>query len=642
MSSSKLVVQGAAGALGGESLNVEDVFSTYLYEGNEASSRSISNGINLSDEGGLVWFKARSSSISVDGHELVDTERGVQQVLRTNTTGADSYDADHLTAFNTDGFTISDDSGCNQNSTDYVSWTFRKAPKFFDVVTYTGTGSATTISHNLDSVPGCIIIKRTSNTSDWAVYHRGVDDTAPEDYYLHLNETSARANQSTYFNDTAPTSTEFSVGTNSAVNFSGNTYVAYLFAHNDGDGEFGPDGDADIIKCGSYTGNGSTNGPEIDLGFEPQWVLIKEVGASGNWQLFDSMRGMVVGGSDARIAPNLSNAEDSIQSLTPTATGFKINTTSGNMNTNNSDHIYIAIRRGPMAVPEDADDVFAVDAGDGSSVPAWSSGFPVDMALERSTASDDMRNAARLISGKYLITNSTATETANSLRVFDYMDGWYGATRSTSNYSWMWRRAPNYFDVVCTTGSGAGAITHNLGVVPEMIWHKKRSNDVGLWYVYHSSFSDNEYIRLSSNAGKLTSTSFYTTAPSATSFNVGGGNDMSGAGDTFISYLFASVDGVSKVGTYTGNGTTQNIDCGFSNGARFVIIKRTDANENWHMFDTLRGINSGDDPALRLDTSAAQFNSAAINPYSAGFQVEQSASCNNNVNGGSYMFYAIA
>jgi hypothetical protein len=210
------------------------------------------------------------------------------------------------------------------------------------VVTYTGNGTSQTISHNLGANVGFMVVKKTSATGSWIAWHREFADTAQG--RLLLNETSSYNFASSYWNNTAPTSSGFTVGSNANTNASGSTYVAYLFAHNDGDGEFGPSGDQDIIKCGSYTGNGSTTGPVIDLGFEPQWVLIKESSNTGNWQLFDNMRGMVADGVDARIAPNVSSAEDSIQSLTPTATGFKINTTSGNMNTNNSDHIYMAIR----------------------------------------------------------------------------------------------------------------------------------------------------------------------------------------------------------------------------------------------------------------------------------------------------------
>ena len=259
MSSSKLVIQGAAGALGGESLNIEDVFSTYLYDGN-GSTQTITNGIDLDGEGGLVWIKPRNAALS---HNLFDTERGFGTTyayrIFSNETNAQSELADGVSSFNSNGFSLGNSSIVNGSSYNYASWTFRKAPKFFTFLTYTGDGVAgRTVSHDLGSVPGCIMVKKYAGSGGgepWEVYHRGVDSTAPEDYRLILNTTSARSDSSTRWNDTAPTSTEFTLGNESSVNGSGISYVAYLFAHNDDDGEFGPDGDADIIKCGSYAGS---------------------------------------------------------------------------------------------------------------------------------------------------------------------------------------------------------------------------------------------------------------------------------------------------------------------------------------------------------------------------------------------------
>jgi hypothetical protein len=142
----------------------------------------------------------------------------------------------------------------NGNGSTYASWTFRKAEKFFDVVTYTGTGVARTVPHNLGSVPGCIIVKNIDTPTNWAVYHVGVDVAAPENYKLELNGTAARQAGSGTWDNTAPTSSEFTVGTNNSA--SGDNYVAYLFAHDAGG--FGDSGDESVVKCGSYTGTGAT------------------------------------------------------------------------------------------------------------------------------------------------------------------------------------------------------------------------------------------------------------------------------------------------------------------------------------------------------------------------------------------------
>ena len=174
MPSNKKLLQAAAGAAGGDNLFVEDVFSTYLYEGN-STARSINNGLDLSGEGGLVWIKNRTSSGS-DDHVLYDTERGVNKYLSSNSTAAEnSGNTQGLMTFNNNGFSLGTDNywNVNRTGTDIASWSFRKAAGFFDLVTYTGNGTAgRTVAHSLGSVPKMMLIKRTSASGDdWAVYH---------------------------------------------------------------------------------------------------------------------------------------------------------------------------------------------------------------------------------------------------------------------------------------------------------------------------------------------------------------------------------------------------------------------------------------------------------------------------------------
>jgi hypothetical protein len=141
MPSIKKLLQAAAGNAGGDNLYVEDVFSTYLYEGN-SSTQTITNGIDLDGEGGLVWLKIRPVATS---HVLVDTERGASSAIFSDLTDSEQTGYPYVTSFNSDGFTLGNMSATNDSSYNYASWTFRKAEKFFDVVTYTGTGSATRI-----------------------------------------------------------------------------------------------------------------------------------------------------------------------------------------------------------------------------------------------------------------------------------------------------------------------------------------------------------------------------------------------------------------------------------------------------------------------------------------------------------------
>ena len=603
-------------------------------------------------EGGLVWIKNRDQT---DDHYLGDSERGFYRRLESNNTGAQVGNANGTWSFNANGFSIPNFSQVNTNGENYASWTFRKAPKFFDVVTYTGTGTNRTISHNLGSVPACIIVKSTSSAQDWTVYHVGTDATSPEQYHLVLNSTAARSNIERW-NSTAPTSTEFTVGASIRVNGSGETYVAYLFAHNDGDGEFGPDGDQDIIKCGSWAGTGA-DGNTVDLGFEPQWILWKSATSTEEWHIVDNMRGWLTddAGTDYRyLRANGANAEGGGFNINITSTGFEANGGSVETNASGSTYIYIAIRRGPMAVPESATDVFDVafdGATDGKKPYIRSDTGVVDLIIANSrTGTTYHRPVTRLTSGRYLQTTSTAAEVTQATWKFDFQNGVYDLAASsvnTNGISWMWKRAPSFCDIVCYTGNGTAGntISHNLGVAPEMMWVKKRSA-VGDWYVYHSGMDTTapEDYRMSINSTAARVDDFRPwndTAPTDTVFSLGTSGDTNDSGVTYIAYLFASLDGVSKVGSYTGTGSDLTVDCGFSSGARFVLVKPTSTTGNWTVVDTERGLIAGNDPILALnDTGSEDTAFDSFDPNSSGFIVPSNPY--TNVNGVEYIFYAIA
>ena len=314
---------------------ISEVFSTTLYTGN-GSTQTITNGIDLSTKDGLVWVKNRTAPGST--HVLTDTVRGAGNFLQSNGAAASINNATSLSSFSSTGFSVGAYSNTNGSGDSIVSWTFREQLKFFDVVTYTGTGLNTTIAHNLDSVPGCIIVKRTDTTADWAVYHRSLANTE----YLVLNTTAAKATGATWWNSTTPTSTVFSVGTDASVNASGGTYVAYLFAHDAGG--FGLTSLDNVSSCGSYTGNGSATGPVVTLGYQPQWLLTKRAtGGTGNWSIVDSVRGIPTGSADAILYPNVSDAEVSADVVDVSATGFQITSSTSFINNSGDTYIYIAI-----------------------------------------------------------------------------------------------------------------------------------------------------------------------------------------------------------------------------------------------------------------------------------------------------------
>ena len=643
MSNTKTVM-GQAANTQGIPLDIPDVFSTYLYTGTGAA-QTITNGIDLDGEGGLVWVKNRDQT---DNHYLFGSDSNWASTLTSNSTGYYGGAGSIFDGVSSTGFTVkSDFGGVNTNGEDYASWSFRKAPKFFDVQTYTGDGTdERDIEHNLGGPVGCLMVKCTSESAGWQVLHKDanrlvLDSTAAQ--YSVANTAARFGNDVTI---TRPTSTHFTVSTpgNADTNKAGATYVAYIFAHNDGDGEFGPSGDQDIIKCGSYTGNGSSSGVEVDLGFEPQWILAKSATqTSTNWTITDVMRGWTVGNGQNYIYPHTSAVEVSPTTnlIDPLPNGFKVFGTGSNFNTSGQTYIYMAIRRGPLYPPEAADEVFEpAITYDESNDPGYNSGFVTDMFWYRNPSSaDEMRALTRLTQGKVLRMDQAIAETGNTSS-FDFMDG-ADAPVNDSFKGWLWKRAPSYFDCVAYTGTGsARTVSHNLGVAPEMMWVKARESAGGSnrnWAVYSSTLGAGQQMWLNTTDGAFTSSTIWAnTAPTETSFSVSTNVNTNYSNVKYIAYLFATLAGISKVGSVTHSGTT-NVDCGFSAGSRFVMLKRTDATGGWYIWDSVRGIIAGNDPYLLLNTTAAQVtNTDYIDPLSSGFTIT------SNFTAGDYIFYAIA
>ena len=983
------VLMGAAGAAG-DSIFVDDVFSTYLYRGT-GNQIVINNGIDLSEEGGLVWMKNRDTTYS---HFIFDTERGTTKKLNTNSNSGEGTETAGVNAFNSNGFSIgtngTNDGAFNHTSYDYASWTFRKAPGFLDIVTYTGTGSVINLSHNLGCVPGCVMIKKTSATDNWSVYHRGLDDNAPEDYWIALNGTFARmATANITWNSTKPTSTHVTIGAGDQNNnTNGATYVAYIFAggastaatarsvdldgndwltvpnssdFNTGSGDFtieawikpdasatsynaiwsygnpheimwrldgsaekiqasfkgteggsyvvelastgtdsqrtprgqwshvaivrngnnfnlylngnladnatysgsiagaasdsgqvgnyiatgnpstypfkgfisnfrfvkgtavytssfrpptepltnitntkllccnnssvtgstvapsstntysinvtassssaytlsgndrngsvsgnnvtvtanvgdtlnfavnasghpfyirvsnggynvstpaatgqgsqsgtvswtpntagsfvyqcgnhsgmigtitinaasgsitangdptasthvpfddpegfqfGEGGNQNIIKCGNYTGNGSSL--DVELGFEPSWVMIKSSTETYNWIMSDVMRGLPAIGDGRGLFANTNNAEFNYGSVArPRATGFNVTETQAN--NNGSKFIYIAIRRpdGLVGKPAEAGtDVFATDTGSGSSAgPEYDSGFPVDFAIHRTIAStNDWWTSAKLIRGKHLETNNTGAQSTSDAAdyVFDYNDGWYKNGYGSGVQSWMWKRHAG-FDVVAYKGNsvfasnGGHAIAHNLSKTPEMIWVKDRDQSSN-WHVFHKDLTGNNILILNLSAGTSgtggDSDDFVSV--SSTHFTIGYENAMNNSSRNYLAMLFASVDGISKVGSYSGTGSAGHvITTGFT--PRFLIIKTTNASNSWFVYDSVRGLGAGADPYLQLENTNTQGGTSddVFATSSTGFTINQNYP-SVNASGQNYIYYAHA
>ena len=626
-------------------LPIEDVFSTWLYTGGLATS--VTNGIDLSGKGGMVWIKARNetgtnpttSSYGRGNHFLFDTLRSNAALCSSSAVAQDTtFDSTYF-SFLSNGFGIGTigNAWTNVSAGSYSSWSFRQAPRFFDVVTYTGTGANRTIAHDLGVVPGCIIVKRTDTTSDWQVYHRSNANTE----YMVLNTTAAKATGTTRWNSTTPTSAVFSLGTDTSVNASGGTYVAYLFAHD----PLGPSGNGSdgLIAWGLHTQAVTDANELINLGWEPQWVLTKRANSSDDWILVDNMRGFLATGNSTMLRPNLPNLDGLTTSPRLASNGFVFSTTAGQQ------HIYIAIRRGPMREPTSGTQVFKPSYGlNASNSEIVNAGFPIDLNWRENVTGgfnvflqDRMRGFNNFLSSNNNSAEGAATGYSGT------QNGIYlaAAQNFTSWINWSFRRAPGFFDVVAYRGTGATptVISHNLKVAPEMMIIKSRTSNEN-WMVYHAALGNTSAMVLTTSAVLTGLSTWNSTTPSATTFTLGGGgNNGSQNGQNYIAYLFASLPGISKVGSYTGNGSGQTINCGFTTGARFILIKRTDSTGDWYVWDTARGIVTGNDPHLSLNTTAAEVTTDdTIDPASSGFIVNQVAATNVNVNAATYIYLAIA
>jgi len=320
-----------------------------LYTGN-GSTQSIT-GLGFKPD--FVWVKNRSNAI---GSALYDSVRGATKNIPSDSSSGENTDATGLTAFNSGGFSVGSFSKVNNSGNTYVGWNWftnggssssntsgsitstvsANTTAGFSVVTYTGTGANATVGHGLGVAPSMVMVKRTSSTASWGVYHISTGNTT----YMALDVSNAAATSATYWNNTSPTSSVFSVGTALSVNGSGSTYVAYCFAPVTGYSAFG-----------SYTGNGSADGPFVFTGFRPRFVLTKRTDSAtgGNWQMHDTTRATynVVG---PYLRADSTAAEVSAAVIDILSNGFKMRTTDNGWNASGGTYLYMAFAENPFKV----------------------------------------------------------------------------------------------------------------------------------------------------------------------------------------------------------------------------------------------------------------------------------------------------
>ena len=332
-----------------------DYFNTVLYTGN-GSTQSIT-GVGFQPD--WIWGKNRSGA---NAHWVNDVIRGVDIRLIPNETGAeDNPSTDIVTSFDSDGFSLGSNTEGNANTNNYVSWNWKangsgssntdgsitstvsaNTTAGFSIVSYTGTGSNATVGHGLGVAPSVIIIKhREKGTGyNWVVYHHK-NTSAPETDFLKLNLTDATADDNTMFNDTAPTSSVFSIGTAGLTNNNTFNFIAYCFAEKKG-----------YSKFGSYTGNGSTDGTFVYTGFKPAFVLLKRTDTGGNpWLLNDNKRD-TFNFCRKNLFPDTSGAEVDVTGEGGTidilSQGFKLRSLGTTLNGSGSTYIYMCFAENPL------------------------------------------------------------------------------------------------------------------------------------------------------------------------------------------------------------------------------------------------------------------------------------------------------
>ena len=324
-----------------------DYFNTVLWSGN-SSTQSIT-GVGFQAD--FVWIKDRSGG---NDHQILDSVRGATKALSSNRTDLNTF-SDGLTSFDSDGYSLGNNTRYNASGSNYVGWNWlaggtassnsdgsttssvsANTTSGFSIVKFTGTGSATTLGHGLGAVPKWILVKTLDRTENWVVYHVGNDASAPEDKSIRLDGTNAVQDNSGHFNDTAPTSSVFSVGNGAGVNPSGEDQIAYCFAEKKG-----------YSKFGTYKGNSNADGPFVYTGFKPSFIIGKVSSDTNDWFMFDNKRS-TFNAIDDSLFPNKSDAESTSHVIDFLSNGFKIRDSDGTVNSTGNTYIYMAFAESPF------------------------------------------------------------------------------------------------------------------------------------------------------------------------------------------------------------------------------------------------------------------------------------------------------
>ena len=673
-------------------------FNVVTYNGN-GSTKSVT-GLGFQPD--LVWIKYRDAT---SNNGLFDSVRGAGDSLTADTSNAKQTQTDSLTSFDSDGFSLGDNTEAgpdvNYRTGSYVAWCWKAGGTAssntdgsqtasvsanddagFSVMTWNYSGSSSyTVGHGLSTAPKVLFVKKTDGSTNWFVRH-GAIHTGNGALFLNTNTTGDSG--STVFNGTAPTDSVISL--NGALTDVRGAHVCYAFAEKTG-----------VSKFGSYTGNGSVDGPEVnDLGFAPALLVIKRTSGSSEWAAYDSARG-----NDTQLRWDQIDADNtnSAVNVRLTSNGFKIATSDAAQNANGDNYIYMAWARDftvdgdykalntkNLPAPEIADGTKHFNTllytGNGTVPRSLTGvGFQPDWVWLKGrdgaywhVTGDSVRGSDG-VNGLNLNTNDSAFEgdensghveswDSDGFTVEEADSGAYplnNVNRNGTPYvAWNWKaggtassntagtitcnvsaNASAGFSILTWTGTGAvGTLGHGLGVAPGMIIVKSRSiaDD---WYVFHSSLGATKRVQLNNDAVVTTGTSVWnSTSPTSTVFSIGNGNPNS-SNVTYVAYCFAEVEGYSKISEFVGNGSTDGsfVYCGFK--PSWILLRRYEASRNWYLYDATRDTVNVVGTVLHPDLTSAESTADALDIVSNGFKM-RTTNTSTNGSGDKIMFIAFA
>ena len=302
-----------------------DYFNTVLYSG--TGNEQTVSGVGFQPD--FTWLKSRTNG---QPNTLQNSVTGATKQMHTSSNAGETSYTQLLKSFNSDGFVLGTDSFINQNSQNFVSWNWKEEATLFDIVSFTGNGTARTISHNLGSVPKFMICKDRDNVRNWGTYHQAIGPASDAGY---LNNAVVPEANNNFWNNTNPTASVFSVGTDNTYNGNGNDYIVYLF------------GDSSVSKCGSYIGNGSSNGTFIYTGFKPAFVIYKNTTQADSWFIHDNKR-QGYNPENELLFADLTQAESTVNRINLFSNGFRATDSDKGVNASGNLYIYIAFAENPF------------------------------------------------------------------------------------------------------------------------------------------------------------------------------------------------------------------------------------------------------------------------------------------------------